>query len=93
MNREQAKWELGELIDHAREEIKKIDDGRYDDNGDLSFQVGLEHLMDHLVWAWHFSRKTDVEVDGLIPQLGKIACAIPKFREEYRLVDPSEEPV
>ena len=65
-NRQAALSELFELKSHIDEEISCIENGRYDPDGDLSYEVGLDHLMDHLmdhlVRAWHFSRMTDDEI-------------------------------
>ena len=94
MNRERAKWELGELADHVKTVIEEIDAGRYDEAGDLSYEVGLDHLMDHLVWAWHFSRMTDEEIAALTPdQFAAITRAIPRLNVEHRLVEPWEKVV
>ena len=94
MNRERAKWELSELAAHIKTTIADIDAGRYDDSGDLAYEVGLDHLMDHLVWAWHFSKMTDEEIDALTPeQFRRITRAIPKLNVAHRRVEVWENPL
>ena len=91
MNRERAKWELMELRDHIITLVEEIDAGHYDENGDLSYQVGLEHLMDHLVRAWHYAQMSDGEIDALTQeQFRKLTSAIPQLGPDQRLVDPWE---
>jgi hypothetical protein len=94
MNRNRATWELTELADHLKTVVDEIESGRYDENGDLSYQVGLEHLMDHLARAWHFAQMTDEQIDALTQeQFEEVTRAIPKLGIEQRLVEPWEKVV
>ncbi|MEN1681741.1 MAG: hypothetical protein AAGJ46_19335 [Planctomycetota bacterium] len=88
MNRSAALFELGELIAHAKDLISEIEEGRYEDDGDLSYPVALSHLLDHLVKAWHFSRLANGEIDGLTQEeFIELTNAIPRFCGEETLVE------
>lgn len=94
MNREAAKWELLELADHIKAVVEEIDAGRYDEDGDLSYQVGLEHLMDHLARAWHYAQMSNEQIDALTQdQFNAVTNAIPKLGIEQRLIEPWEKAV
>ena len=69
-----------------------IDAGRFDEAGGPSYQIWLQHLMDHLACAWHFSRMSDEQIAALTPdQFESITNAIPKLSGDHRLVEPWEE--
>jgi len=92
MNRNQALFELSELSSHIETLISEIHAGRYDENGDLSYAVGLGHLMDHISLAWHYSRMSDDEVFALTQeQFEALTVAIPKFQYNCRLVELYEK--
>lgn len=94
MNREAAKWELLELAAHLGEIVQEIDAGRYDDDGDLSYQVALEHLMDHLARAWHYAQMSEEQIDALTKEeFNAVTSAIPKLGIEQRLIEPWEKPL
>jgi hypothetical protein len=92
MNRNQAIRELTELADHLQRVLHDIESGRYDENGDLAYQVGLQHLMDHLARAWHFARMTDEKIDALTQeQFAQLTNAIPKLGVDQRFVESWED--
>ncbi|XAM00266.1 hypothetical protein OT109_02535 [Phycisphaeraceae bacterium D3-23] len=92
MNKAEAVFELGELSVHIEDVIAEIKAGRYDEDGDLSYEVAVAHLMDHLVRAWHYAHMTDEKIAGITEDdFDKITCAIPLLQFEYRLVDPYTE--
>ena len=94
MNRAQAISELLELIDHAKTVVEEINAGKYDEDGEFSYQVAIAHLMDHLACAWHFAHMTDDQVLALTQQqFEAITNAIPKLADEQRLVEPGERVV
>lgn len=94
MNREAAKFELRELADHIKTVVEEIDAGRYDDDGYLSYQVALEHLMDHLARAWHYSQMDDKQIDSLTEvQWNAVTNAIPKLGMDQYLIEPWEKAV
>lgn len=93
-NRDAAVFELRELQDHINSVIEEIEKGCYDDDsGNLSYPVALEHLMDHLVLAWHYSRMSHEEINSVSQdRFVRLTCAIPKFTpEEHRLVGLYED--
>lgn len=65
MNRIASINELDELREHIDSVITEIQEGEYDPDGELSYQIAIAHLMDHLVRAWHFSKLTDTEIEAL----------------------------
>ncbi|MEM6458466.1 MAG: hypothetical protein AAF710_03645 [Planctomycetota bacterium] len=84
----QAAQQLDELIVHAKNLITEIEEGRYDDDGDLSYPIALSHLMDHLVRAWHYSQMTDDQVARISQeQFERVTYSIPKLNIEHRLVE------
>jgi len=94
MNRRQAIEEIDELIEHAQELSKDICDGHYDKAGDLSYAVGLGHLLDHLSRAWHFAQMTDEEIDNLSQaEFEKLTYSIPKLNGNHKLVELHEKVV
>ena len=94
MNRHRAIWQLTELADHLKTVVSEIESGRYDVDGDLSYQVALAHLMDHLVLAWHYAQMPDEQIDALTQeQFEQLTDAIPKLGIEQRLVELWEKVV
>ena len=94
MNRAYASLQLAELSSAIKNVIADIDAGHYDDDGDLSYEVALGHLMDHLSLAWHYSRMTDDEVERVSQeQFENLTTAIPKFQYNLRLVELHEKVV
>lgn len=94
MNRDRAIFHLHEIATDIPHFIAEIEQGRYDDEGDLSLEVALAHLMDHLSLAWHQSRMTDDEVDRLSQeQFEQLCTAIPRLQLDMRLVDSWEKVV
>ena len=94
INRYAAAFELGELAIHIKEVIAEIENGDYDEDGELSYTVGLEHLMDHLVKAWHYGQMSDEKIDSLThEEVVKLTQAIPKLNVDHRLVEPSDDVV
>lgn len=94
MNRNAAKWELLELAAHLKDVVQDIDAGRYDEDGDLSYQVGLQHLMDHLARAWHYAQMSDEQIAALTQeQFDAVTNAIPKLWIDQQLVEPWENPL
>jgi hypothetical protein len=94
MNRIRTVFHLHEIATDIPEVIADIEQGRYDDDGDLSLEVALGHLMDHLSLAWHQSRMTDAEVDNLSQeQYNQLCTAIPRLQIDNRLVETWEKVV
>lgn len=94
MNRDRAIFHLHEIASVIPGLIAEIEQGRYDDDGDLSLEVALGHLMDHLSLAWHQSRMTDIEVDQLSQeQFEQLCVAIPRLQLDMRLVETWEKVV
>ncbi len=86
-NRFYAVNELSDLRDHTQEVIDEINEGRYDEEGDLSYVHGLAHLLDHLARAWHFSRLTDNEISDLSSDsFQELSVSIPKFTGDEKFV-------
>lgn len=93
-NRNAAVWELNELAVHVKEVIAEIENGDYDEDGELSYSLGLEHLMDHLVRAWHYGQMTDGQINSLTQEeFGRLTRAIPQLNVSHRLVGPSDDVV
>jgi len=94
-NRLWASHELRELRDDVDRMIEEINEGHYDDDsGDMSFPMALDHLKDHIVLAWQFSRMTDEQISSASEEdFEKWTSAIPRFNPnvEYRLVDLDED--
>lgn len=94
MNHERAIFNLNEIAVDIPGIIDEIEAGRYDDDGDLSYEVALGHLMDHLALAWHEARMSDDEVDGLSQEQFETLCnAIPRLQVDNRMVEPYEKVV
>lgn len=92
MNRIEAQSQLLELALHAKELAEALDTGRYDENGDLSYQTALQHLMDHLNLAWHYSQISAEKIAALSPeQFASLTNAIPRLWVDQRLVEPWEK--
>lgn len=92
MNRMWAINELDELKEHIETVISEIENGEYDPDGELSYQVSLSHLMDHLVRSWHFSKMTDDEISDLSQEaFERITYSVPRLNAEIRLVEPNEK--
>lgn len=92
MNRISAITELDELKEHIDTVISEIENGEYDQEGELSYQVSMAHLMDHLVRAWHFSKLTDEQIAVLNQEaFERITYSIPKLNADVRLVEPSDK--
>ena len=88
MNRLAAINELDELREHVGSVISEIEMGKYDPDGELSYQVALAHLMDHLARAWHFSKLTDDEINSLGQDgFERATYSIPKLNGWEKLVD------
>jgi hypothetical protein len=88
-----TKFELSELVDHAEGLIREIDDGRYEEDGDLSYQVALAHLQDHLNLAWHAPRMTNEEFNSLSQtQFEAAMLATPKLQVGQHLVEAWQRP-
>ncbi|MBI1369798.1 MAG: hypothetical protein GC162_14225 [Planctomycetes bacterium] len=94
MNRDRAIFHLHEIASDIPGLIAEIEQGRYDEDGDLSYEVALAHLLDHLSLAWHQSRMTDNEVAQLSQeQFEQLCTAIPRLQLDMRLVDTWEKVV
>ncbi len=92
MNRVSAIAELEELKEHIETVISEIENGSYDEDGELSYQVSMAHLMDHLVRAWHFSKLTDEQIADLDQKaFERITYSIPKLNADVRLVEPNDK--
>ena len=92
MNRFAAINELDELKEHIESLISEIENGDYDPDGELSYQVGLAHLMDHLVRAWHFSKLTDSEIEALGQEgFERATFSIPKLNGWESLVEAEQK--
>ena len=92
-NRNWTTFELQELIDHAKNVIAEIDSGHYDGDGDLSYEVALGHLQDHLNLAWHAARMTDDEFNSLTQQqFEALMLATPKLQIDQQLVESWDRP-
>jgi len=84
--------QLEELTWHVKEIISEINEGAYDPGGRLSYQVGLSHLMDHLVRSWHFSKiPYDKHGSFTTDEWQALNISIPKLNGDYRLVEPDED--
>lgn len=94
MNRECAILNLNEIVVTIPGIIDEIEAGRYDDDGDLSYEVALSHLMDHLALAWHQARMSNDEVDSLSQEQFETLCtSIPRLHIDNRIVEPYEKVV
>ncbi len=92
MNRNRAIFQLGELISHADDVIEEIREGRYDEDGDICYQVAINHLMDHLMLAWHYAVMSDEDIDQMTQeQFEKLSTAIPQFEVNHQLVQPYDK--
>ena len=92
MNRFSAINELKDLKDELESLITEIENGDYDPDGELSYQVGLAHLMDHLVRAWHFSKLTDNEIEALGQEgFERATYTIPKLNGWESLVEADKK--
>lgn len=88
MNKAEAMMQLDELGEHIQDVIARMEGGRYDEEGDLSYVIDIAHLMDHLVEAWHYAHLCDDKIRGMAQDdYVKVTCSIPKFQRGYRLVD------
>ncbi len=94
MNRTRAIFNLHEIAVDIPGIIDDIEAGRYDDDGDLSYEVALGHLMDHLALAWHEAHMSDDEVDALSQEQFETLCtSIPRLQLDNRIVEPYEKVV
>ena len=92
MNRNAAIFQLDELSVHINEIIAEIKNGDYDEEGELSYLTGLQHLMDHLVNAWHYSRMTDEKINALTQEeFDKLTLSIPRLNLMHKLVEPDDD--
>lgn len=67
---------------------QNISAGRYEEDGDLSLQVDLAHLMDLLVLIWHRSKMMDREHEDQSQADYERSCLrIPRLQDGYELVD------
>ncbi|MEP1151260.1 MAG: hypothetical protein ABJH08_05980 [Balneola sp.] len=88
MNQQAAVFQLSELKDHIDTIIEEIVNGDYNSDGDLSYQVGLSHLYDHLNRAWHFSKLTDDQINALDQEsFERTTYSIPKLDGNFRIVE------
>ncbi len=84
--------ELDELQDHIETLTADLAKGKYDDNGKLSFQLYLSHLMEHINKAWHFSKLSNEEIDNLDQDsFEKISNSIPRLNPNFKLVEANEK--
>ncbi len=94
MNRERAIFNLHEIAVDIPGIIDDIEAGRCDEDGDLSYEVALGHVMDHLALAWHQSLMSDDEIDGLSQEQFETLCtSIPRLQVDNRMVEPYEKVV
>lgn len=94
MKRRAAIFHLQEIAVDIPGVISDIEAGRYDENGDLAFEVALGHLLDHLALAWHQSRMTDEQLDTLSQaEYERLCTSIPKLQIDNRLVETYEKVV
>ena len=81
--------ELDELKNHIDTLTADLAKGKYDDNGKLSFQVYLSHLMEHINKAWHFSKLSNEEIDNLDHDtFEEVSNSIPRLNQNFKLVEP-----
>jgi hypothetical protein len=81
--------ELDELKNHIDTLTADLAKGKYDDNGKLSFQVYLSHLMEHINKAWHFSKLSNEEIDNLDHDtFEEVSNSIPRLNPNFKLVEP-----
>ncbi|MEP0004858.1 MAG: hypothetical protein ABJ387_08720 [Balneola sp.] len=84
--------ELDELKDHIDTLIADLAEGKYDDNGKLSFQIYLSHLMEHINKTWHFSKLSNEEIFNLDQTtFEEITNSIPKLDPNFKLVKPEKK--
>ncbi|MFN3165730.1 MAG: hypothetical protein ACE37H_01560 [Phycisphaeraceae bacterium] len=94
MNREQAIFQLDELGVHVRELIDEIDQGRYDEDGDLSYEVAVAHLLDHLAMAWHYARLSNEQIDAITQaDFERLTNAVPDLMPGRTIVDPYDDQI
>ena len=80
-----------ELAEHAAALAIEIREGRYENDGDLSLEVALGHLMDHLVDIWHVSKMDDGENERESHEDYCARCLeIPRLQDGYHFVDCGE---
>lgn len=92
MNSLWAIAELEELKDHIEILTTQLANGDYDLEGNLSYQVILSHLMEHINRAWHLSKLTNREIDDLSQEaFERITNSIPKLDYNFKLVRPDKK--
>jgi hypothetical protein len=92
MNREQAIFQLDNLCVHVQDVIKQIEQGRYEEQGDLSFEVDIAHLLDHLAMAWHYARMSDQQIDSISQaDFERLTRSVPDLMPGRKIVNPYDE--
>lgn len=92
MNREQAIFQLDQLVVHIQDLIKEIELGEYDEEGELAYEVSVGHLLDHLAKAWHYARMTNEKIDSLTQdEFERLTNAVPDLMPGRRIVDPYDD--
>jgi hypothetical protein len=77
-----------ELSEHASNLADEIRKGDYEDNGTLSLQFALTHLIDHVVDIWHLSKTNDAANERESQQgYEKRRLQIPRLQDDYEIVD------
>lgn len=92
MNRFWAIFQLDELKGHIDDVISEINEGDYDEDGELSYEVAIGHLLDHLNLAWHYARMSEDQIESKSQeQFERLIKSVPNLMGYRRLVNPYKD--
>jgi hypothetical protein len=80
--------QLQEARVHLDALISMLKDAPIDDDEDFGLSIYFQHVLEHLVLAWHFRSKSDEEAAKLSQEeFNKLCSSIPNFGYVLRLLD------
>ena len=91
MNNDFIIQSLLELKEHIDSTIDEVKNGQYEEDGDLSFSVELEHFVEHIIMSWHCRNMTWNDINKMTyEEYENMSFSIPKFHSNYQLVELEE---